>query len=200
MCTKRRHSCATSDVDHLMLRGLDVKIAEGANRRNDISRLETKDITGTNAWVTVLTRGWSGDTYIEAQSALGPLVAGNRIVVPTPSLSVMGNQIEDVLSPPDSGEGFGNIETAKRNRTVRGNLELKIVTGGEGGQAIGVEGFQDKLFDECGHAAVGEHAQSKFLLGLRPRAAGPGHVDENRSASFQDRIGSEAPADGPAGG
>src|SRR5580698_934478 len=99
-----RHACASADVDHLVLRGLDVKIAEGADGGNGVARLEAEDVARSRAGRAILTGRRRGDADVEAELALSARIGGKRIIVAPAGARIARDQIEDVLIAPDGCE------------------------------------------------------------------------------------------------
>ena len=129
---QRSHAGAPANVDHLPLRGLDMEIAERPDGRNNVSRLEAEYITGADAGSTILAWRRRCNADVEAQRAIPLLVAGERVVVAPAGLGITRHKIEDMLLLPDGGERLGNVELAKADRIVSGNIELQVIPGCEG--------------------------------------------------------------------
>src|SRR5882757_7214406 len=72
---QRSHARAPADIDHLPLRGFDMEIPERSDGRNDISRLQAEHVAGTNPGSTILAGRGPGNTHIEAQQTIRPLIA-----------------------------------------------------------------------------------------------------------------------------
>jgi hypothetical protein len=119
---ERSHARAAADMHRLPLRRFDVKIAEGTDGGDDITRLEVEDLTGTDTGRTVLTWGRRGDADVEAQRALRLLVAGERVVVTPASLRVMCDEIEAMPVLPDGSKRLRSVEIAEADRVEGGDI------------------------------------------------------------------------------
>ncbi len=128
------------------------------------------------------------------------LVAGERVVVAPAGLRIARHQIEDVLMLPHGCERLGNVEIAKANRIVSGNIELQVIARGEGDLFCGVQGFENQLFDKCGNVAVADDAKLVGLLSTGAGAAGPAHVNKDSAVALRNRIRDQTAADRHARG
>jgi hypothetical protein len=63
-----------------------------------------------------------------------------------------------MLMLPDVGERLGNVELAKADRIVSGNVELQVVARGEGNLFRCIQRFENQLLDEGGDVAVTDDA------------------------------------------
>ena len=83
-----------------------------------------EDIGGADAGRAILARWWRGDSDVEAQRALELLIAGQRVIVAPAGFVVAGDQIKNVLVPPDGRVGLGDIEIGKADLPVGRDIEL----------------------------------------------------------------------------
>jgi hypothetical protein len=144
---------APTNVDHLTLGWLDMEIAKGTNGGDDVTRLEAENVTRACTWRAVLARRRGRDPYVEAKLALG-LVVGQGVVIAAASFWIVRDQIKEVMTLPNRGKGFGDIEIAKPDGVVGRNVELKVVAGGKRDLFFGVDRLEDQLFDERGNVTV----------------------------------------------
>ena len=100
--------------DDLALGGLHVEIPERTDRRHRVARPQAEDVGGADAGRAVLPGGRRGDADVEAQEALEPLVAGDRVVVAPAGLGIAGDEVEHVLGLPDRAKGAGMSKSRKR--------------------------------------------------------------------------------------
>src|SRR5580658_10368526 len=198
MRTKRSHACATSDVNHFALGRLDVEVAKWADAGNDVAWFQAENVAGPNAGSTILARRRSRDANVEAQCALVPLVAGEGVIVAAVGTGVAGDEIEDVLIPPDGSEGLGNVEVAEANRIVCGNIKLQVIAWSEGESFDGIQRLEDKFLYESRDAPVADNTEPARLLRTRSSAAGMRDVHMNVASALLDRIRGEPAADGRA--
>src|SRR3984885_7358208 len=109
-----------------------MEIAEGANGRNNVSWLKAEYVTGADPGSTILPWRRRCNAHVEAQHAIPLLVAGERIVVAPAGLGISRHQIEYVLMLPHGCKSLGNVEIAKANRIVSGNIQLQVIARREG--------------------------------------------------------------------
>ena len=77
MRPQRRHARAAADIDHFLLRRLEVKVAGRPDGADRIAGLEAEHVGRTDAGRTVLSRWRRGDADVEAQRGFGAGVAGH---------------------------------------------------------------------------------------------------------------------------
>ena len=105
-----------------------------------------------------------------------------------------------MLMLPDGGERLGNVELAKADRIVSGNIELQVIARGEGNFFRGVQGFENQLFNKCGDIAITDDAELVGLLRTSAGAAGPAHVNEDSTVALRNRVRDQTAADRDARG
>src|SRR5882757_7455057 len=155
--TQRSHTRAPADIDHLPLRGFDMEIAERSDGCNDFSWLQAEHVAGTNPGSTILAWRGRGNTHIEAEQMIRMLVAGQRIIVSLSSLGIVCHQIKDMLPLPHLSERLRNIKVPKVDRIVRGNVQLQVVSGGEGDLFPGIHRLENQLLDEGSDIGVAHY-------------------------------------------
>jgi hypothetical protein len=131
-----------------------MEIAEWADGRNNVSRLEAEYVTGTGSRSTILAWGRGCNAHVEAQRAIPLLVAGERVIIAAAGLGIPRHKIEDMLVLPDGSKRLGNVEVAEADRIVGGDVDLQVVARGKGNLLRSVQWFENQLFDKCGDAAV----------------------------------------------
>ena len=177
-----------------------MEIAEGANRRNNVSRLEAEYVTGTDPGSTILPWRRRRNAHVEAQHAILLLVAGQRVVVAPAGLRIARHQVKYVLMLPHGRERLWNVEIAKANRVVSGNIQLQVIARGERDLFCAVQGFENQLLDKCGNVAVTDYAKLVGLLSTSPGAAGPAHINKDSTVTLRNRVRDQTATDRHARG
>jgi len=118
---------------HLLERVLDVEVAEGADSRDRVARLEVPDIRRSHTRLAVLSRWRSSDPHVELQVSIRLRVARKRVVPPR-RRPIARLILKDVIAPPDRIERLWNIAlnacryTVILNRWREGMLTLSDFT------------------------------------------------------------------------
>lgn len=142
-----------------------MEVAKGSDRGDGVAGPQGEHVGRADARGAVLTRRRRGDADVEAERALAGGVAGEGVVVAARSAGrVARDEVEDVLRAPNGGVGLGNGELGEADGVLGGNVELEVVTRGEGDFIRGVDGLKREFLDEGGDGAVGDDAEGKRFL------------------------------------
>src|ERR1700722_11759195 len=200
MSAERSHAGSPADVNHLPLSGLDMEIPEGANGGDDVAGFQVEDVTGTHTRSAVLARRWGRNANVEAQRALGLLIAGQGVVVTAPGLRVARDVVKDVLALPNRGKGLGYVKCTEGNCVVSRNVKLQIIARRKGNSFVRVQRFENEFLDEGGNVQIADDSESGRLLRTGAGAAGSDDVEAEAAVALFNRISSESAAGRSAGG
>src|SRR5882724_2458891 len=194
MGAQRRHSGPSADINHLLLRRLDMKIAERADGAHRITRLKLEEIARADAGRDVPS-GWRhGNTNIEPKAALGRAVAGNRIIISTSFLWIAGDAIKSVFLLPLRSEQLWNIELTKGDHVISRDIDLQIVTRGKRDHSIFVQRFQDQFFDKGCYVLIAHHPKGNRFGRAGASTSRLADIQKQFSRACFERIGRQTSA------